>query len=126
MSDEAARTAKDADRRLFLEKAGRFAVVTPPVVALMLSVSGKARATGVASGGTTTTTTSASATPSDIRLKRDVVEVDRLDNGRSLSASGKARAAAASGGTHTTTTTTTTTTLLETITDTITTSTIEP
>ena len=84
MSDEAARTAKDADRRLFLEKAGRFAVVTPPVVALMLSVSGKARATGVASGGTTTTTTSASATPSDIRLKRDVVEVDRLDNGVGL------------------------------------------
>ncbi len=76
MSDEAARTAKDADRRLFLEKAGRFAAVTPPVVALMLS------------------------------------------------ATGKARAAAASGGTHTTTTTTTT--LLETITDTITTSTIEP
>ncbi len=79
MSDEAAnRTAKDADRRLFLEKAGRFAAVTPPVVALMLS------------------------------------------------ASGKARAGAASGGTHTTTTTTTTTTLLETITDTVTTSTIGP
>ncbi len=77
MSDEAAnRTAKDADRRLFLEKAGRFAAVTPPVVALMLS------------------------------------------------ASGKARAFVASGGTHTTTTTTTT--LLETITDTVTTSTIEP
>ena len=57
MPDEAAnRTAKDADRRLFLEKAGRFAAVTPPVVALMLSASGKARAF-VASGGTHTTTT---------------------------------------------------------------------
>ncbi len=34
----------DADRRLFLEKAGRFAAVTPPTIALMLSATGKARA----------------------------------------------------------------------------------
>ncbi len=65
MPDEAAnRTAKDADRRLFLEKAGRFAAVTPPVVALMLAASSKDRA-AAASGGTTlttkTTTTSSSA-----------------------------------------------------------------
>ncbi len=85
MSDEANRTAKDADRRLFLEKAGRFAAVTPPVVALMLSATGKARAFA-ASGGTTTTatTTVATSVPSDIRLKRDIVEVDRLDNGLGL------------------------------------------
>jgi hypothetical protein len=84
MSDEAAnRAAKDADRRLFLEKAGRFAAVTPPVVALMLSASGKARATGTTSGATTTTATVPTAI-SDIRLKRDVVEVDRLDNGVGL------------------------------------------
>ena len=65
MPDEAAnRTAKDADRRLFLEKAGRFAAVTPPVVALMLAASSKDRA-AAASGGATlttkTTTTSSSA-----------------------------------------------------------------
>jgi hypothetical protein len=85
MSDEAAnRTAKDADRRLFLEKAGRFAAVTPPVVALMLSASGKARATGTTSGATTKTTTTTTIEPSDIRLKRDIVEVDRLDNGVGL------------------------------------------
>ncbi len=95
MPDEASnRRAKDADRRLFLEKAGRFAAVTPPVVALMLSASGKARALGVASGGTTTTTktettttvatTSSLSELSDIRLKRDIVEVDRLDNGVGL------------------------------------------
>jgi hypothetical protein len=34
----------DAGRRLFLEKAGRFAAVTPPAIALMLSATGKARA----------------------------------------------------------------------------------
>jgi secondary thiamine-phosphate synthase enzyme len=45
MSDrEESRAAKDADRRLFLEKAGRFAAVVPPAVALMLSATGKARA----------------------------------------------------------------------------------
>jgi hypothetical protein len=41
-------------RRLFLEKAGRFAAATPPAVALMLSATGSARA-GAVSGGTTTT-----------------------------------------------------------------------
>jgi hypothetical protein len=44
----------DAGRRLFLEKAGRFAVVTPPAIALMLSAAGKARAQ-TTSGATTTT-----------------------------------------------------------------------
>lgn len=44
-----------AERRLFLEKAGRFAAVTPPTVALMLSATGAARAQA-ASGPTTTTT----------------------------------------------------------------------
>jgi len=43
---------KDSGRRLFLEKAGRFAAVTPPAVALMLSATGKARAQ-TASGRTT-------------------------------------------------------------------------
>jgi hypothetical protein len=61
MSDQGKnRTANDAGRRLFLEKAGRFAAVTPPAVALMLSATGKARATGATSGATTTTITTVS------------------------------------------------------------------
>ena len=65
MPDEASnRRAKDADRRLFLEKAGRFAAVTPPVVALMLSASGKARAFATSGGTHTTTTTTTSASSS--------------------------------------------------------------
>jgi len=43
MADEE-KKATDVGRRLFLEKAGRFAAVTPPAVALMLSATGKARA----------------------------------------------------------------------------------
>jgi hypothetical protein len=57
MSDEKkSPAANDAARRLFLEKAGRFAVVTPPAVALMLSATGKARAAPT-SGITTLITT---------------------------------------------------------------------
>jgi hypothetical protein len=48
--------AKDVGRRLFLEKAGRFAAVTPPAIALMLSATGKARAQ-TTSGKTTKTIT---------------------------------------------------------------------
>jgi len=40
--EEKKRLANDAGRRLFLQKAGRFAAVTPPAVALMLSATGKA------------------------------------------------------------------------------------
>jgi hypothetical protein len=46
---------KNSGRRLFLEKAGRFAAITPPAVALMLSATGKARA--ATGSGTTTKTT---------------------------------------------------------------------
>jgi hypothetical protein len=49
-------------RRLFLEKAGRFAVATPPAVALMLSATGEARAQAC-SAGSTTTTVGPTATP---------------------------------------------------------------
>jgi hypothetical protein len=48
-----------AERRAFLEKCGRFAAVTPPVVTLMLAVSDKAKAqlaTSPRANGTTTTT----------------------------------------------------------------------
>lgn len=38
------RDKHNTERRLFLEKAGRFAVVTPPTVALMLSAAGVNRA----------------------------------------------------------------------------------
>jgi hypothetical protein len=56
MSDhEKSQAEKDGDRRLFLEKAGRFAAVVPPTVALMLSATGKARA-ATASGSTVTDT----------------------------------------------------------------------
>ena len=54
--DEKNRAVNDAGRRLFLEKAGRFAAVTPPAVALMLSATGKARA-ATTSGTTKTSTT---------------------------------------------------------------------
>jgi hypothetical protein len=56
MADEEKKSSADAGRRLFLEKAGRFAVVTPPAVALMLSAAGKARAQ-TTSGHVTTTNT---------------------------------------------------------------------
>lgn len=45
----------DAERRLFLAKAGRFAVVTPPAVAMLLSTTGAAQAEP-ASGYTPTPT----------------------------------------------------------------------
>ena len=62
-------SARDGGRRLFLEKAGRFAAVTPPAIALMLSTAGKARAqTASGSGGTTTI-------KSDRRLKTGIVRV---------------------------------------------------
>ncbi len=66
------KSVKDGGRRLFLEKAGRFAAVTPPAVALMLSVTGKARAQ-TASGRTITTVTS--ELPSDRRLKTGIIRV---------------------------------------------------
>jgi hypothetical protein len=58
----------DRDRRQFLDKAGRFAAVTPPTVALMLSATGRARAqatSGTTTTGTTTVTTTiaTSSTP---------------------------------------------------------------
>jgi len=46
-----------SDRRAFLQQCGRFAVVTPPVVSLMLSVSDKALAESLATSGKTKTTT---------------------------------------------------------------------
>jgi hypothetical protein len=46
-----------SDRRLFLEKAGRFAAVTPPTVALMLSATGVNRAQAQSAGTTTTVLT---------------------------------------------------------------------
>jgi hypothetical protein len=72
--------AKDADRRLFLEKAGRFAAVTPPAIALMLSATGKARAattSGVSKPSTTTIpiTTSTVTIISDRRLKTGIISV---------------------------------------------------
>lgn len=51
-----------SDRRLFLEKAGRFAVVTPPTVALMLSAAGVNRAQAQSAGTTSTTTTTVTTT----------------------------------------------------------------
>lgn len=55
------KTVSDTARRAFLEKAGRFAAVTPPTVALMLSATGRARA-GATSGSTTITTTTSTVT----------------------------------------------------------------
>ena len=46
-----------AERRAFLEKCGRFAVVTPPVISLMLAVSDKAAAQLATSPGRITTAT---------------------------------------------------------------------
>src|SRR4026208_868183 len=45
-----------SDRGAFLQQCGRFAVVTPPVVTLMLSVSDKALAGNLATSGHTTKT----------------------------------------------------------------------
>jgi hypothetical protein len=64
----------DGSRRLFLEKAGRFAAVTPPAVALMLSATGKARAQ-TTSGHVTTTTTISVTEISDRRLKTRITRV---------------------------------------------------
>jgi len=56
MADEEKKRLANAGRRLFLEKAGRFAVVTPPAVALMLSATGKARAQTTSGHSTQTVT----------------------------------------------------------------------
>ena len=71
MADEE-KKATDVGRRLFLEKAGRFAAVTPPAVALMLSATGKARAK-TTSGQVTITTTGTEV--SDRRLKTGIIRV---------------------------------------------------
>jgi hypothetical protein len=49
-----------ADRRSFLEQCGRFAVVTPPVVSLMLATDSTRKA--LAASGRTTVTTATTAT----------------------------------------------------------------
>jgi hypothetical protein len=51
-----------SERRLFLEKAGRFAAATPPTIALMLSVGGVNRAQAQSGGSSTTTTVTTSTT----------------------------------------------------------------
>ena len=52
----------EAKRRAFLQGCGRFAIVTPPVVTLMLSVSDKAEAATSAKQTTTTPTTTTPTT----------------------------------------------------------------
>lgn len=72
MSDKKEKNPSDKkiennDRRDFLNKIGRFAAVTPPAVAMMLSVTEKAGAQVVASGSpgpTPTPTATATPTPS--------------------------------------------------------------
>ncbi len=51
-----------AERRAFLEQCGRFSVVTPPVVTLMLAVSGNTAALATSAKTTTTTTTTPTTT----------------------------------------------------------------
>ena len=51
-----------SDRRAFLQQCGRFAVVTPPVVTLMLSVSDKAIAGNLATSGHSTKTKTTTST----------------------------------------------------------------
>jgi hypothetical protein len=61
MSDEDQESDRlKADRRSFLEQCGRFAVVTPPVVSLMLATDGTRKA--LAASGRTTVTTATTAT----------------------------------------------------------------
>ena len=55
-----------SDRRTFLQQCGRFAVVTPPVVSLMLAVSEKAGAKSLATSGRTTKTTTTNEHAADI------------------------------------------------------------
>jgi len=55
-----------SDRRAFLQQCGRFAVVTPPVVSLMLSVSEKAGAATLATSGAKHTTTKTTTTLTSI------------------------------------------------------------
>ena|SRR6476646_733373 len=51
-----------AERRAFLEQCGRFSVVTPPVVTLMLAVSGNTAALATSAKTTTTATTTTTPT----------------------------------------------------------------
>src|SRR6185369_12692897 len=62
-----------SDRRAFLQQCGRFAVVTPPVVTLMLSVSDKAIAGNLATSGHSTKTTSTKPTTSACTTKTKIV-----------------------------------------------------
>ncbi len=65
MSDDAIRGEdnRKAERREFLEKCGRFAAVTPPVITLMLAVSDKAKAQVVTSPGRLVTSAATTSTP---------------------------------------------------------------
>jgi hypothetical protein len=75
MSDQDNNTpVNNAGRRLFLEKAGRFAAVTPPAIALMLSATGKSRA-ATTSGIQHTTTVTTTTEISDQRLKTGIIRV---------------------------------------------------
>ena len=71
-----------AARRDFLLKCGRFAVVTPPVVSLMLTVSDKASAQGLATSPgkekkkTTTTKTTTNGTTTNGTITRTVLPTD--------------------------------------------------
>ena len=51
-----------AERRAFLEQCGRFSVVTPPVVTLMLAVSANTAALATSAKTTATTTTTPTTT----------------------------------------------------------------
>ena len=51
-----------AERRAFLEQCGRFSIVTPPVVTLMLAVSGNTAALATSAKITTTTPTTTTTT----------------------------------------------------------------
>jgi hypothetical protein len=62
ISDTGDGDSPESRRRAFLQQCGRFAIVTPPVVTLMLTVSDKAEAVTSAKPTTTTTTTPTTTT----------------------------------------------------------------
>src|SRR6185503_17344851 len=67
-----------ADRRAFLEKCGRFSVVTPPVVTLMLAVSSstEALATSAKTLTTTTLTTTTPTTTTNVTATKSVTTTE--------------------------------------------------
>jgi hypothetical protein len=76
--------SSESKRRAFLQQCGRFAVATPPVIALMLTVSDRAEAVTSAKPTSTTTTTLTTTTPTTKTVTSATTKTQTLTTTTSL------------------------------------------